>query len=140
MLDTSAPQRPIGAPQATYPSSDTRRPRPLLRKLLGPLVLYHALILTGAFLLIAGGGLGSWRVVGAGLVAVGIALEVAILAWTASLTRLAATSLAPAGQSRGVLPLRRPRRVCLGCGKEGGEGVATCSQCGRAVVSLGRWE
>jgi len=126
--------------EEAHPASGRRGPRTLLRKVAGPLVAYHALILIGAFLVIAGGGWGPWRAVGAGLVGVGIALEVAILAWTAALTRSAAAEPTTMGRSLAHPSRGGARRVCVACGREGVEGIATCPQCGKAVVSLGPFE
>ena len=125
-------------PPATSVDRTSRPPR--LRRLAGPLVIYHAMILGGAFLIVVGASWGAWRLVGAVLVGVGIAVELSILAWSASLTRSAST------RGRGFEPVRSttapivPRRVCVACGYEGSAVPPTCPRCGRPVVSLGHPE
>lgn len=130
-----APEFPKPHPEPRAPS---RGPRALARQLMGPLVVYHALILGGAFLIVVAGGWGIWQIVGVALVVLGISVEVAVLAWTASLTRTAAReSPSPAG------PWASPRpdeasRICVACARKSRERTRICPQCGRATVSLGR--
>ena len=116
---------------------DHRTPAPVLRKAAGPLILYHAMILSGAFLIVAWGGWGYWRLVGAVLVGAGIVVELSVLIWSASLTRSASIRT---HQDRPTLPTSPPvgrRRVCVACGKVMSDDTPTCPRCGRPVVSLG---
>jgi len=119
------------------PSLAAAGPRRLLRKVGGPLLVYHAMIFAGAFLLITGARWGTWFLLGILLVVAGIAVELAILAWSASLTR----SVRPAVESpRGVEPgalAPSSRRICVACGREGNPEAVVCARCGRSVVSLG---
>jgi len=110
---------------------------PRLRRLLGSLVIYHAMILLGAFFIIAGGSSGIERLIGAVLVGVGIAIEISILAWSASLTRAASTAKAELEPGRPALAPGSPRRVCIACGQASSDPAPTCPRCGRPMVSLG---
>jgi len=121
-------------------SSVDRTTSPLLRRLAGPLVIYHAMILGGALLIVAGGSGGLWRLVGAVLVGAGIAVELSILAWSASLTRSASSRSSGAEPTRSSSAPGTFRRVCIACGHAGSETSPTCPRCGRPVVSLGRPE
>ena len=115
-------------------------PRPMLRRIVGPLVTYHAMILLGAFLIVAGGNWGYWRLVGAILVGAGVAVELSILAWSASLTRSASTRGGESASARSVPAPGAPRRTCVACGREGSAATRTCPRCGKPVISLGRPE
>lgn len=124
--------------RALRPASSVHRtaPQPILRRLAGPLVIYHVMILIGAFLIIAGGSWGYWRLVGAVLVGAGIAVELSILAWSASLATSASTRT---GEFDSTLPTSAPgapRRICVACGQEGSVATLTCPRCGKPVVSL----
>ena len=124
-------------PKTALPLS-AREPRPVLRRVGGPLVAYHAMILLGAFLLVTGSRWGFWSIVGAVLVAAGILVELGILIWSASLTRTASVPHHLAGTTSTKTSRASPRRVCPACGRVGDQAAATCPRCGRAVVSLGR--
>lgn len=108
-------------------------PRPLLKKLFGPLVVYHVLILFGAFLIVVANGWGTWRFVGIALVVLGISVEISILVWTASLARSASSD--SSNPPRGGVS-----RICVACGRKGSEPMRICPRCGREMVSLGRSE
>jgi hypothetical protein len=116
-------------------------PTSVLRRVGGPLVLYHALILLGAAVLIHGlfAGTMAWEWAGAGLVVAGIGVEVGILLWSAGLSR-------QAGRSGADLPARSagPESVsgewwlCVSCGRLGPFARASiCPRCGHTLIP---WE
>jgi hypothetical protein len=109
----------------------------LLRTVIVPLAVNHALILIGAFLLLAGSRWGTWSVLGAVLVGAGVSIEIAILVWSASLTRSASVRRAAIGPALTRPSRESHRRVCVSCGRVEAEGNSTCSRCGRVVVSVG---
>lgn len=108
-----------------------------IRKLLGPLLANHALILIGAFFLVSGlhRGLATWESIGVALASAGIAIEVAVLAWAAALIRdRARRAMTPGADGR--VAASNPRRVlCLSCGWAGLLRLpALCPRCGRPTV------
>lgn len=123
-------------PEAPNVSSPTN-PRPVLRKVVGPLVIYHALILLGAFLILASGLRGLGLTVGAILVGAGISMDIAVIVWSASLTRRAARQQRTSYQLRGDRRAGPGRTLCPACGRMGTEGTVTCPRCGRTVIQLG---
>lgn len=120
-----------------FPNPDNMEPRSVMRRVAGPLLVYHALILFGAFLLLAGGPWEPWRGVGAVLVAAGILVEVSILTWSASLSRSARDRGDVASRASKESPGESARWICLACGRAVREKSSTCPRCGRPVVSLG---
>lgn len=97
-----------------------------LRRVIGPLLAYHALVLAGGFLLVLGVVQGSTleRDVGAGVLAAGVATAVAVLAWSARLARAPRSA-----GSVGPVP-----RVCPRCGRTGPDGRTVCDRCGAPLV------
>jgi hypothetical protein len=92
------------------------------------------LILVGAFLFLWGAASGDaipyWM--GLALIAVGIALEAAVLAWSAGLTRRAAARAAHPGAGT-ELPFAARRR-CPRCGWTGPRGPLVCPRCSSFLV------
>jgi hypothetical protein len=123
------------------PALSASLPRPevnrLLRKVAGPLVLYHVLLLTGAFLLLDGRKLGnaSWEGCGWVLILSGILLEVGILVWTAGPLRTTAASL-PSTVRSGSGAADRPLevRLCAACGWMGHVRSRLCPRCARPTL------
>jgi len=123
------------------PTISAREPKPILRIIGGPLLLYHALILGGAFLLVFGyaRGVGSFEILGIVLAAAGVLTEGLIVAWAARLTRKAAgrgSVSESAGAPGTEPPLPGPRRVCVRCGRAGKLGAYTCARCGAPCVGV----
>lgn len=116
-------------------------PSRLMRRVTGPLLAYHALILLGAFVLVWGAAYGSRSevVIGSVLIGAGIALELAIVAWTASLTRDAARSRGTSGTLAGApaVPGSFDRWLCTGCGRRAEQKLGICPRCGRSMIWLG---
>jgi hypothetical protein len=100
-----------------------------LRLLAGPLLVYHALILIGAYLLVVGilQGPVAYEYVGATLIAGGVVVELTILVWTAGLVRgsvgASRAEEAPTGDDR-------ERRGCARCGWSGENRGSVCPRCG----------
>jgi hypothetical protein len=114
-------------------------PKQVLRRVGVPLVAYHVVIFVGAFLVLRGSSIGSASSVGEGigLIVLGVAIEGAILAWSAKLTRNAAVSsrraaIVPEDEPGGAA---RRRRVCVYCGAPSGAGRRICATCGRPLIS-----
>lgn len=111
-----------GAPGASH-----GRDRPwAMRRAIGPLLAYHALVLAGGFLLVIGVVQRSTmeRDVGAAVLAAGVATAVAVLVWSARLAR-------SPGSTGAVGPVPR---VCPRCGRQGTEGRTVCDRCGAPLV------
>lgn len=105
-----------------------RAPAGLVRTVGPPLLVYHLLIFLGAYFVVAGvleGSFGS-ELVGGALVGAGIAVEVAVLVWSAGLTRRAA---AEAVAERPRDPGMGGRR-CYRCDWRGDAPGAVCPRCG----------
>ena len=127
---------------ATRPSGNSAgEPRRVLRLVGGPLLAYHGLILVGAFVFLYGvsGHLPLWEILGVVLVAAGIALECAILLWSATLTQRSArerTSLgstSAGGSERGHEVVQAG---CVRCGRVQSRSLTVCPQCGGVCVRL----
>ncbi|HYB79046.1 MAG TPA: hypothetical protein VEG66_04715 [Thermoplasmata archaeon] len=108
----------------------------MLRKVGGPLFLYHVLILLGAYLIVWGWiqRTPAWEIVGAVLVAAGIATEVTVLAWSARLVRRTAARQGPTRRSTRELP--RETWLCVRCGRSESGPCPTCPRCGGTVVKV----
>jgi len=133
----SANPAPMARP---IPRADRERiPSAIMRKVSAPLLAYHALILLGAALLIWGaeGGDATRVTVGAILVGAGIAVELAVLGWSASLARSP-----PSSETRPrdavADPAELGRWICVGCGQKATQRGAICSRCGRSMIWLGK--
>jgi hypothetical protein len=119
--------RPVArAPDAGAPSR-------VFRTVAGPLLLYHALILGGAAVLLLGilDARGLWEVVGTGLLVAGIAIEVAVLVYAARLTRQAA--------ARGYFErpaADRREYLCLRCALRSRDPGPVCPRCGGSRVPV----
>lgn len=113
-------------------------PRSIWRKVGGPLVLYHALVLFGAYLTIRGilDGEPADEYVGVGVIIGGIAVEAAVLAWSAGLTRRAAAVARTVGESGADrTPERRAGTAqCVRCAWEGVAEGSVCPRCGGFLV------
>ncbi len=107
-------------------------PRSVLRRIGGPLLLYHALVLVGAFFLITGvlDARPTWEGVGAALVVVGIGVEGGVLVWSARLARAAAETspTRPVGPATPTPDL--PHWLCPRCGARASGRYPTCPRCG----------
>jgi hypothetical protein len=110
------------------PRSDGAPKTSSLRRALGPLIAYHALVLGGGFLVIDG-----WLrssdleiSVGALVLAAGVATAIAVLRWAAHLARAPSV----AGTPDGLVV----RWVCPRCTLESLDRRATCRRCGAVVV------
>lgn len=119
-------------------ASSPTGPSALMRKAGGPLVLYHVLILLGAFVLLRGVFLSApaWEVVGGGLIVAGILVEASILYWTAGLAR-GGVPAAPHPPEPGAHANHdvRERWFCLGCARIGPPTPgAICPRCGRSMI------
>lgn len=113
--------------------------RTVLRRVGGPLLTYHALLLVGAAVLVLGFGRAqvAWEAAGAILIALGIAVEGAILVWTARLTR--ASTSAPDGRG-GPHPTRVGESLCPRCGNVGPTVGVVCPRCGGPWIRRPRAE
>jgi len=127
-------------PSDPGPRSPPRSPSSTLRTIAGPLLIYHALLLGGAFLLIRGNVLGSLPslLAGAALIVGGIAVEIAILYWAAGLIRASARSHAVAEGTdsvREVAPVTG-RWLCTVYGWKGDSRRQVCPRCGRLMIRI----
>lgn len=115
-----------------------RSPRSL-RRVVGPLVGYHLLLLIGAYFALRGAIEGAEPSLAAGLslVVLGIALEVALLVWSARLIRAqAAARTSPTGpRARAPPGDERFARFCWRCGWRGPGPIRTCPRCGGVLVA-----
>lgn len=115
-------------------------PRSVLRRIGGPLIAYHALILAGAYLIVLGytDGSAGLEWVGAALVGAGILTELWVLVWSARSTRRAA-ALEPVGRPPGTSPSssRPPAEfICVRCGRQEPGIHWTCPRCGGPSVPI----
>lgn len=138
---TTIPLAPREVPSLSVRSPTTVRP--LLRRVGGPLVLYHALILAGAYLLVLGFTSSSpvYEMAGVALVVWGIVTEGVILVWSASLTRRAATPAPTPGEVGAASAAQlgnRPSRLCVRCGQTSAGESSTCPRCGGPAVRVPR--
>lgn len=112
--------------------------RGLVGRALGALLVDHLLILLGAYLLVEStlSSSASELRAGVALVVAGVAVEVAVLGWTASLARRAALVLQrPRTEDRDSTTLSLPRSACLSCGWAGAAPRgAVCPRCYRPTV------
>lgn len=113
-------------------------PSVVMRLAAPPLLAYHALILVGAYVVVRGDTSGSLLLLGIGLamVVAGILTELAVLAWSAGLTRHSA-ALPSARPTREVEPGRSgpaARRICWSCGWSGDGPGTICPRCARPLV------
>ncbi len=119
-------------------TSSSAGPSVLMRKVGGPLLLYHVLILLGAFVLLRGVFVASvaWEAVGSGLIVGGILVEASILYWTAGLARAGVSAgLPPPVPGARAVPDVRERWFCLGCARIGPPTPgAICPRCGRSMI------
>ena len=120
------------------PEPDTS-PGPVLRRVGPPLLLYHALILAGAYLVVLGYVDHSAGYEGAGaiLIASGVALLAAVLAWSARLSRRAAhPSAVPVLRASGMEQPgpERSRWLCVRCGRRTDRPAFSCPDCGGSLV------
>ncbi len=132
---------PNGQPLPDRPKP-TRRPsmgpRPILRKLGGPLLLYHILILAGAYLVVLGiiDGSPLLQVVGVVSIVAGVVTEAAVLAWSAQLVRRAASakdgSDRETAQPAEASSLRG--QLCVRCGWSGRDTGHICPRCAGLLV------
>ncbi len=107
--------------------------RGVLRTVGVPLLAYHALILAGAAVLVAGFVRRApfWEAMGALLIVLGIGVEAAILAWSARLTRRATVARAAPDAARTG---GGTEGFCLRCGYVGSAGPTVCRRCGGPSV------
>lgn len=106
---------------------------------LSVLLVNHALILGGAFLLVAGSGgrQSLWEATGASLVVVGIGIEVALIGWSASLARRARPDRLDPAVRGPETTNSSARHLCLACGWSGPADVAgICPNCHRPMVRM----
>ena len=132
-----------GGPAGTLEATPADRiflmgPTAILRKALGPLLAYHILILGGAFFVAWGVSVGSRAnlAIGVALIVAGIAVEVAVLVWSAGLTKQSArmaTGPWPVDRPASVRPMVGPR-FCTGCGWFDSADRSICPRCGRPLV------
>lgn len=131
------PDRDLGA-EAMRDRTRSGRPNPVLRKVAGPLVLYHIFLLVGAALLLRGDVLGSVPLLdsGAALIVGGVALEVAILSWAAGLIRAGARSgpVRSVASSDASTSSSVGRWLCVGCGWRSDLAHGSCPRCGKLTV------
>jgi uncharacterized membrane protein len=109
-----------------------------VRRVVGPLLSYHVLLLVGAFLLVDGYGRGqeSWVAIGVTLIIVGIVVEIAVLGWAASLARHSPAASVPKSPDPNSSTLPRPQRLCTSCGWKGRVRSPLCPRCQRLTVPL----
>jgi hypothetical protein len=95
-------------------------------------VLYHGLILVGAYLLVVGyiDGLRWYEAAGGVLVALGIVVQGAVLAWLAKLSRKASIESPEPGAGVGG----PSRWLCVRCGRKAGTPTFACPECGGPMV------
>ncbi|MGC2035263.1 MAG: hypothetical protein WA761_07470 [Thermoplasmata archaeon] len=107
---------------------------------MGPLLMYHVLLLAGGFVVIAGYLRHSfpWTVLGWALIVGGILIELTILWWSVRLVRRQPVDPAPSASSIGSPgPGAGPARwICVACGWRGPEGNRFCPRCGKVMVRL----
>ena len=131
--------RPFGRCNQLMSNESATGPRSILRRIGGPLLLYHILILVGAYLIVLGfiGHTQADQFAGWVLVAVGVCVEGAVVWWSATLTKRAAGR---ASLAKGIrlesLPRtdRTLRWLCVRCGQDGIERSTVCPRCGGPVV------
>lgn len=103
-----------------------------LRRVVLPLMANHVLILVGAWFLVSSdlAHRTTAAAVGASVLAGGIAIELAVLLWSASLVRAAARS------TRGTPAASMQQRSrCISCGWSGVRRVgAPCPRCSKPIV------
>lgn len=115
-------------------------PRAVLRRVGGPLLAYHALILAGAYLVVLGyvDGTEGFEIAGSVLVAAGIGTELGVLGWSIRLTRRTA-SVGDESQRPGTEP-PSPHppvgSICVRCGDQASSRRRTCPRCGGPMVQL----
>jgi hypothetical protein len=117
--------------------SGRRGPKQLVAVALGPLLAAHVLILTGAFLLVTRTSVGglNWAFGGSAAVAAGVASEVSVLLWCASLVRAARAAAGPRSDARAESASLEIRALCPGCGWVGPRPPSgLCPRCRRATV------
>jgi hypothetical protein len=104
------------------------------RTALGPLLLYHVLIVLGGALTIVAivRGPSELFVPGIGVLAAGIVTVVAVLIWSGRLAHRAAE--APAPRTSAEL---RPRWVCIRCANAGTGHPSVCPRCGGWLTRSG---
>jgi len=104
------------------------------RTALGPLLLYHILIVVGGALTIVAvvRGPPELLVPGVGILAAGIGTVIAVLIWSGRLARRAADE-----QAHGPSSERRPRWVCVRCANSGVGYPAVCPRCGGWLTRSG---
>jgi hypothetical protein len=123
-------------PDARRPATSWRR-NSVFRRALGPLLAYHALILLGAYLVVAGsaGSMPDWIPVGLGLIGAGIVVAIGVLAWASLLTRRAGRrGHAAPGSSPSTV--RETRWLCWACGWHSESPEGTCPRCGKPMVAV----
>ena len=127
------------------PPDAATTPRPILRRVGGPLLLYHVLILVGAYFVFWGYANGSrtLEVLGVLLVSTGIVTELTVLAWSANLTRRSASRVhgTPGRPPQQPGPTRELASwQCVRCGRIGSGAILTCPSCGGPAVRPPRFE
>lgn len=115
-------------------------PSSILRKALAPLLAYHILILGGAFFVGWGITVGPRAdfILGVALIVVGIGVEGAVLAWSASLTMESARTAGRPSSAVGLAPGNPGvgTGLCTGCGWSDSRSRTICPRCGKPLV---RW-
>jgi hypothetical protein len=110
------------------------------RRALGPLFAYHAIIIVGAIVLLLGIARSEalWVDTGSVVVAAGIAVYLAVVAWTIQLARRSArpTGNSSASTPQSVLPDPRGRSLCPSCGWKGDRESGICPRCGKLLVTI----
>ncbi len=111
----------------------------LLPKVLGVLVSNHLLILLGAAVLVVARQRadGEWAAVGVTLLVVGIGIEAAVIAWSASLVRRAASARRRSPEPLPGSTVRGDKALCVSCGWSGSRVPwGLCPRCQRTTVRV----
>jgi len=130
------PFRPIASMRVSGGKSSGAR---VTRALLGPLLLNHILILLGAFLVVFGvhGSSTILEIVGSALLSVGIAIEAAVVAWSAALIGRSAAgrNLIPANARPGFSGAVPRLLLCPRCSDRLPAQLGRCCpRCGHPLV------